>query len=57
MRGAEACLAKALDIERRAALCPDAERADLLAMAHSWRNMAQQALWWDAHDGAPRSSE
>jgi hypothetical protein len=57
MRSAEACLAKALDMERRAATCPDAERAELLSMAHTWRNIAQQALWQDVHDSAPRSSK
>jgi hypothetical protein len=57
MRSAKACLAKALDMERRAALCADAERAELLSMAHTWRNIAQHALWQDAYDGATRPSQ
>jgi hypothetical protein len=56
MRSAEDCLAKAIDMERRAADCVVvAERAELLSMAHTWRNIAQQALWQDSYDPAARS--
>ncbi len=38
----------AVDIERQAGLSEaSAYRADLLSMAQSWRNLAQQALWQD----------
>ncbi len=38
----------AVDMERQAGLsAAPAYRADLLSMAQSWRNLAQQALWQD----------
>lgn len=49
MRSAEDCLAKAIDMEQRAKTCTAVERAELLAMAHTWRNIAQQALWQDSY--------
>jgi hypothetical protein len=52
MRSAEDCLAKALDMEARAKTCAAPERAELLSMAHSWRNIAQQALWQDSYGAA-----
>jgi hypothetical protein len=58
MRSAEDCLAKALEMEARARTCAAApERAELLSMAHSWRNIAQQALWQDNYEDAARSRE
>jgi hypothetical protein len=48
MRNAKECLAMAVDIERRASQSDELSfRADLLAMAESWRRLAQQALWQD----------
>ena len=48
MRSAKECLAMAVDMERQAGLsAAPAYRADLLSMAQSWRNLAQQALWQD----------
>jgi hypothetical protein len=55
MRSAKDCLAKAIDMERRAGACAAAERAELLSMAHTWRNIAQQALWQDSCNLAVRS--
>ena len=49
MRSAQDCLAKAADMERQAGLCPTLFlRTEFLAMAQSWRHVAQQALWQDA---------
>jgi len=48
MRSAKECLAMAVDIERQAHLSDTlSHRADLLSMAQTWRNLAQQALWQD----------
>jgi hypothetical protein len=48
MRSAKECLAMAVDIERQASLSDEPPfRADLLAMAETWRHLAQQALWQD----------
>lgn len=42
----------AVDIERQASLSSTLfYREDLLAMAETWRQLAQQALWQDAADG------
>lgn len=57
MRSAEDCLAEAVDMERRAGLCGAAERAELLSMAHTWRNIAQQALWQDTYEASARASK
>jgi hypothetical protein len=54
MRSAEDCLAKAIEMEKRAKSCTATERAELLAMAHTWRNIAQQALWQDSYHLAAR---
>jgi hypothetical protein len=49
MRNAKECLAMAVDIERQASLSDVPPfRADLLAMAETWRYLAQQALWQDS---------
>jgi hypothetical protein len=53
MRSAKDCLAKAIDMEQRAKSCTAAERAELLAMAHTWRNIAQQALWTPRLEARP----
>lgn len=50
MRSAEDCLAMAIDMERQAKTCGAVERAELLSMAHTWRNIAMQALWQDSYD-------
>jgi hypothetical protein len=56
MRSAKECLAMAVDIERQASLSDESSyRADLLAMAETWRYLAQQALWQDGRGGrSPR---
>jgi len=56
MRSAEDCLTKAADMERQAGLCPTPVlRTEFLAMAQSWRHVAQQALWQDAWASLGRS--
>lgn len=48
MFSARNCLARAIEMERWAGACDaSAVRADMLAMAESWRYLAQQALWQD----------
>ena len=49
MRTEAECLAKAVDLERRAALCEGpVAKADFLHMAECWRQVASQATWQDA---------
>ena len=49
MRSAKDCLTKAADMERQAGLChTPLLRTEFLAMAESWRLVAQQALWQDS---------
>ena len=49
MRNAKDCLARAIEMERRAGACGAGCLAtELLSMAQTWRYLAQQALWQDA---------
>jgi hypothetical protein len=53
MRSAKECLAKAASMELEADHCDAPSlRADLLSMAQTWREVAQQALWQDRFDKA-----
>ncbi len=53
MRSAKECLAQAVSMERQADHCEIPKmRADLLSMAETWRQVAQQALWQDCFDKA-----
>ena len=49
MRSEDECLARAIELECRAAACGTPEcRALLLGLAQGWRGLAQQACWQDS---------
>ena len=53
MRTAAECIAKADDMDRQASRCEAAEmKAEYLELAKSWRYVAAQAGWQDAHPHA-----